>query len=72
MEHNENNLMRKYPIVNKIFGIISAILVVYFVLEWDDVTKSYWGFVYLVIALPGMFLPLLNLFKRKKKVENIN
>gem|GEM_PF-5844182 len=70
MLHSQNTLLKKYPVVNKIIGFVTLVLVFYCVWEWNNVTNSYWGFIYLVIALPGLFIPLLRAVRNGRNKTN--
>lgn len=61
-----NSIFRKYPLIGKVFGFFTLVVAFYCAAEWNEVTDSYWGFVYLVIALPGLFLPLIKAVMKKK------
>lgn len=64
MDHDKNILLQKYPFISSIIGFLTLVLVFYFVLEWNSVTNSYWGFAYLLIAMPGMILHLIKIFRK--------
>ncbi|MGE5679725.1 MAG: hypothetical protein ACM34K_02485 [Bacillota bacterium] len=60
MEHDKTTLNIKYPIIRKISGFISAVIAIVLAIEWNRATGSYWGFLFLVIAVPGLLLPFIH------------
>ncbi|MDP4197195.1 MAG: hypothetical protein Q8940_19255 [Bacteroidota bacterium] len=64
MEHNKNILNVKYPIFRRVSNFIMAVIAVVSAIEWNRITDSYWGFLFLVVALPGLFYTFMQAFKK--------
>ena len=62
---NNTNLLRYYKIImNFIYKIIIIAIVIYAGIEWNQVTNSYWGYLFIFIAICGN---LYFLFKNSLK-----
>ena len=65
MDHHENTLLKRFPIIKYALGILLGIGAIYYALEWNESTDSYWGFVYLILVVPGI-LYILNKINKSK------
>lgn len=64
MEHEDNNLFHKFPLLKYITGLMLVFIAVFSAFEWNDRTQSWWGYVFFAIAVPGVFLPFVQVFRK--------
>jgi hypothetical protein len=64
MDHDKNILLINNPILRKLTGLILAVIAIVSAIEWNQKTGTYWGFLLLAIAIPGIFHPLLQIFHK--------
>lgn len=64
MEHEKNYIFKKYPTLNKIFGFLYLLIALLAAFEWNEKTNSYWGYIFLAIAVPGLFYPVIQIMKK--------